>query len=228
MINCIVRRRRTRVRFRTFALVRTSTTGIGEGDSTRTIPRQQILAHPTCPCLPARVLGRHWRGVYLLRPSLPPVRGARLVSKATLRLRRVGRFGDEEILDRDGSTAGRLISPGCVQDVAARCQQKESWTSNAITMPHTKGRFSLPGDPKKERDRHKLAEFCHAYRQRHSTELLESWRRYRHAKLKGKGSLGSLFFCRFAYLPFGSCLILALPLRIRVTSLFIVGSGNAT
>ena len=27
--------------------------------------------------------------------------------------------------------------------------------------------------------------------------------RYRHAKLKGKGSLGSLFFCRFAYLPFG-------------------------
>ena len=43
-------------------------------------------------------------------------------------------------------------------------------------MPHTKGRFSLPGDPKRERDRHKLAEFCHAYRQRDSTELLESWR----------------------------------------------------
>ena len=84
MINCIVRRRRTRVRFRTFALVRTSTTGIGEGDSTRTIPRQQILAHPTCRCLPALVLGGHWRGVHLLRPSLPPVRGARLVSKATL------------------------------------------------------------------------------------------------------------------------------------------------
>ena len=216
------------MRFRTFALFRTSTTGIGEGDSTRTILRQQILAHPTCRCLPARVLGGHWRGVHLLRPSLPPVRGARLVSKATLIAfaESVGLAMKKFSIGMDQPPVDSLAQVVCrkLRHVASR---KSLGPATRLLCRTQKG-DSRSQEILKERDRHKLAEFCHAYRQRHSTELLESWRRHRHAKLKGKGSLGSLFFCRFAYLPFGSCLILALPLLIRVTSLFIVGSGNAT
>ena len=152
MINCIVRRRRTRVRFRTFALVRTSTTGIGEGGLDSHYPSPTDSSAPNLPLLTGTRSRRTLEGCSPAPPFFASCARCSFGVESDIdRLRRVGRFGDEEILDRDGSTAGRLISPGCVQEVAARCQQKESWTGNAITMPHTKGRFSLPGDPKRER-----------------------------------------------------------------------------
>jgi len=228
VINCIVRRRRTRVRFRTFALVRTSTTGIGEGDSTRTIPRQQILAHPTCPCLPARVLGRHWRGVHLLRPSLPPVRGARLVSKATLiafaesvglAMKKFSIGMDQPPVDSLAQVVSRKL-----RHVASR----KSLGPATRLLCRTQMGDSRSQEILKERDRHKLAEFCHAYRQRHSTELLESWRDTVTPNLREKAVSALYSFAGLLTFLLGSCLILALPLLIRVTSLFIVGSGNAT
>ena len=151
-------------------------TASAERDRKRRPSHPSDGAHPTCRCLPARVLGGHWRGAHLLRPSLPPVRGARLVSKATLIAfaESVGLAMKKFSIGMDQPPVDSLAQ--VVSRKLRRVASRKSLGPATRLLCRTQKGDSRSREILKERDRHKLAEFCDAYRQRHSTELLESWR----------------------------------------------------